>query len=113
MMEEIFNWVMFGWLMNVVIFIICVVVLVIKVFKQDDMEMFIINLEIYKSRMKPLPKAQKWLSWLIPFYGALKNIIFVGYLILNWRRDTMLVLIEGDEIMEHYRIFKRGGLRAR
>lgn len=113
MMEEIFNWIMLGWLLNVIAFTICVLVLVVKVFRQDEVEMFKINTEIYKSRMKHLPKAQKWLSWLVPFYGALQNIIFIGYLIINWRRDTMLVLIEGDEIMEHYRIFKRGGLRAR
>ena len=113
MMEEIFNWAMLGWLLNVTTFIICIFVLVVKVFRQDDVEIFKINAEIYKSKIKPLPKAQKWLSWLVPFYGALKNIIFIGYLIINWRRDTMLVLIEANEIMEHYRIFKRGGLRAR
>ena len=113
MMEEIFNWVMLGWLLNVTTFIVCIFVLVVKVFRQDDVEIFKINAEIYKSKIKPLPKAQQWLSWLVPFYGALKNIIFLGYLIINWRRDIMLVLIEVDEIMEHYRIFKRGGLHAR
>ena len=113
MMEEIFNWVMLGWLLNVIAFIICIIVVVVKVFRQDEVEVVKINTDIYKSKVKPLPKAQKWLSWLIPFYGALKNIIFLGYLIMNWGRDTMLVLIESDEIMEHYRIFKRGGLRAR
>ena len=112
-MEEIFNWVMLGWLLNVTTFIVCIFVLVVKVFRQDDVEIFKINAEIYKSKIKPLPKAQKWLSWLVPFYGALKNIIFLGYLIINLRRDIMLVLIEVDEIMEHYRIFKRGGLHAR
>ena len=112
MMEEIFNWIMLGWLLNVTTFIICIFVLVVKVFRQDDVEIFKINAEIYKSKIKPLPEAQKWLSWLVPFYGALKNIIFIGYLIINWRRDTVLVLIEANEIMEHYRIFKRGGLRA-
>ena len=112
-MEEIFNWVMLGWLLNVITFTICVIVLIVKVSRQDGVEIFMINNEIYKGRMKRLPKAQKWLSWLVPFYGALKNIIFLGYLIINWRRDTMLVLIEVDEIMEHYRIFKRGGLHAR
>ena len=112
-MEEIFNWVMLGWLLNVIAFIICIIVVVVKVFRQDEVEVVKINTDIYKSKVKPLPKAQKWLSWLIPFYGALKNIIFLGYLIMNWGRDTMLVLIESDEIMEHYRIFKRGGLRAR
>ena len=113
MMEEIFNWVMLGWLLNVTTFIVCIFVLVVKVFRQDDVEIFKINAEIYKSKIKPLPKAQKWLSWLVPFYEALKNIIFIGYLIINWGRDIMLVLIEVDEIMEHYRIFKRGGLHAR
>lgn len=112
-MEEIFNWVMLGWLLNVTTFIVCIFVLVVKVFRQDDVGIFKIKDEIYKSKIKPLPKAQKWLSWLVPFYGALKNIIFLGYLIINWRRDIMLVLIEVDEIMEHYRIFKRGGLHAR
>ena len=113
MMEEIFNWIMLGWLLNVITFTICVIFLIVKVFRQDEVEIFKINTEVYKSRMKPLPEAQKWLSWLVPFYGALKNIIFLGYLLLNWRRDTMIVLIESDEIMEHYRIFKRGGLHAR
>ena len=113
MMEEIFNWVMLGWLLNVIAFIICIIVVVVKVFRQDALYIFKVNLDIYISRMKPLSKAQKWLSWLVPFYGALKNIIFIGYLIINWRRDTMLVLIKANEIMEHYRIFKRGGHHAR
>ena len=112
MMEEIFNWVMLGWLLNVIAFIICIIVVVVKVFREDALYIFKVNLDIYISRMKPLPKAQKWLSWLIPFYGALQNIIFTGYLLLNWGRDTMIVLIESDEIMEYSRVFKRGGLRA-
>ena len=111
-MEEIFNWMMLGWLLNIGMFILVVIVLSVKVLIKDDPTIFKINSEIYIQRMKPLPKAQKWLSWLIPFYGALQSIIFTGYLLLNWGRDTMIVLIESDEIMEHYRIFKRGGLRA-
>lgn len=111
-MEEIFQGIMLGWLLNIITIIVGIFVLLVKVFRQDNVETLKINVEIYESKIKPLPKAQNWLLWLIPFYGALKSIIITGYLLLNWGRDTMIVLIESDEIMEHYRIFKRGGLRA-
>ena len=110
MMEEIFNWVMLGWLLNVGMFIIYVIVLSIKVLTDDvDAYIFNMNMEIYTSRMKKLHQAQVWLSWLIPFYWALQNTILIGYFVLNWKRDATLLIIEGDEIMEHYRIWKRGG----
>ena len=110
MMEEIFNWVMLGWLLNVGIFIIVAIVLVVKVLTKDDPTIFSINSEIYIQRVKPLPKLQKWASWLIPFYGALEFIIFAGYFIKNYNRDTIIVLIEIDYILEDYRIWKRNGI---
>lgn len=110
MMEEIFNWIMLGWLFNIGTFILLAVVLSIKVLTKDDPTIFKINSEIYIQRIKPMPKLQKWASWLIPFYGALMSGIFVGYFIKNYNRDTIIVLIEIDYILENYRIWKRGGL---
>ena len=110
MMEEIFNWVMLGWLLNVGMFILLVILISIKVLTKDDPIIFQINSEIYIQRVKPMPKLQKWASWLIPFYGALMSVIFAGYFIKNYNRDTIIVLIEIDYILEDYRIWKRNGL---
>ena len=110
MMEEIFNWAMLGWLLNVVLFVVVVVLLSVKVLSKDDPTIFNINAEIYIKRCKPLSRLQKWASWLIPFYGALMSIVFLGYFIKNYNRDTIIVLIEVDSILENYRIWKRGGL---
>ena len=109
-MEEIFNWVMLGWLLNVGMFIFLVLVISIKVLTKDDLTIFKINTEIYIQRIKPIPKLQKWASWLIPFYGALMSVIFAGYFIRNYNRDTIIVLIEIDYILEDYRIWKRNGI---
>ena len=109
-MEEIFNWAMLGWLFNIGMFILVVIVLSVKVLTKDGPTIFQINSEIYIQRVRPMSKLQKWASWLIPFYGALMSGIFVGYLIKNYNRDTIIVLIEIDYILENYRIWKRGGL---
>ena len=109
-MEEIFNWIMLGWLLNIGMFLLVVIVLSVKVLTKDDPTIFKIKSEIYIQRIKPMPKLQKWASWLIPFYGALMSGIFVGYFIKNYNRDTIIVLIEIDYILENYRIWKRGGL---
>ncbi len=110
MMEEIFNWVMLGWLLNVGMFIFLVLVISVKVLTKDDPTIFQINSEIYIQRIKPMPKLQKWASWLIPFYGALMSVIFAGYFIKNYNRDTIIVFIEIDYILEDYRIWKRNGI---
>ena len=110
MMEEIFQGIMLGWLLNIGMFILVVLVLSIKVLTKDDSTVFKINSEIYTQRIKPVSKLQKWASWLIPFYGALMSVIFAGYFIKNYNRDTIIVLIEIDYILENYRIWKRGGL---
>ena len=110
MMEEIFNWVMLGWLLNVGMFIFLVLVISVKVKTNDDPTTFWINYDIYMQRVKPMPKLQKWASWLIPFYGALMLAIFAGYFIKNYNRDTIIVLIEIDYILEDYRIWKRNGI---
>ena len=39
-MEEIFNWVMLGWLLNVGMFILVVVILSVKVLTKDDPTIF-------------------------------------------------------------------------
>ena len=109
-MEEIFNWFMLGWLLNVGMFILVVVILSIKVLTKDDPTIFKINYEIYTQRIKPMSKLQKWASWLIPFYKALMSVIFAGYFIKNYNRDTIIVLIEIDYILEDYRIWKRNGI---
>ena len=110
MMEEIFNWVMLGWLLNIGMFILVVLVISVKVLTKDDLTIFKINSEMYIQRIKPMPKLQKWASRLIPFYGALMLIIFVRYFIKNYNRDTIIVLIEVDYILEDYRIWKRNGI---
>lgn len=110
MMGEIFQGIMLGWLLNIGMFILVVLVISVKVLTKDDPTIFKINSEIYIQRIKPMPKLQKWASWLIPFYGALMSGIFVGYFIKNYNRDTIIVLIEIDYILENYRIWKRGGL---
>ena len=109
-MEEIFNWIMLGWLLNVGMFIFLVLVISVKVLTKEDLTIFKINSEIYIQRVKPMPKLQKWASWLIPFYGALMSVIFAGYFIKNYNRDTIIVLIEVDYILEDYRIWKRNGI---
>ena len=58
MMEEIFNWVMLGWLLNVGMFILLVILISIKVLTKDDPIIFQINSEIYIQRVKPMPKLQ-------------------------------------------------------
>ena len=110
MMEEILNWIMLGWLLNVVMFVVVVLLLSVKVLSKDDPTIFKINTEIFIQRCKPISRLQKWASWLIPFYGALMWIVFLGYFIKNYNRDTIIVLIEIDSILENYRIWKRGGL---
>lgn len=110
MMEEIFNWIMLGWLLNVGMFIFLVLVISIKVIAKDDPTIFQINSEIYIQRVRPIYKLQKWASWLIPFYGALMSVIFAGYFIKNYNRDTIMVVIEIDYILEDYRIWKRNGI---
>ena len=109
-MEEIFNWVMLGWLLNVGMFIFLVLVISVKVLTKDDHTIFKINSEIYIQRIKPMSKLQKWASWLIPFYGALMSVIFAGYFIKNYNRDTIIGLIDIDYILEDYRIWKRNGI---
>ena len=109
-MEDIFNWAMLGWLFNIGMFILVVIVLSVKVLTKDDLTIFKINSEIYIQRIKPMPKLQKWASWLIPFYGALMSVIFAGYFIKNYNRDTIIVLIDIDYILEDYRIWKRNGI---
>ena len=109
-MEEIFQGIMLGWLLNIGMFILVVAVLIIKVLTKDDPTIFKINYEIYIQRIKPISKLQKWAYWLIPFYRALMSVIFIGHFIKNYNRDTIIVLIEIDYILENYRIWKRGGL---
>ena len=109
-MEEIFNWIMLGWLLNVGMFILVVIVLSVTVLTKDAHTIFKINSEIYIQKVRPIYKLQKWASWLIPFYGALMLVIFAGYFIKNYNRDTIIVLIEVDYILEDYRIWKRNGL---
>ena len=109
-MEEIFNWIMLGWLLNVGMFILVVVVLTIKVIDRDDATLFKINVEIIKQRVKPISNYQRWASYIIPYYEVLQGIIFLSYFIKNYNRDTIIVLIEIDYILENYRIWKRGGL---
>lgn len=110
MMEEIFNWIMLGWLLNVGMFILSVILIIIKVLTKDDPIIFQINSDIYIQKVRPMSKLQKWASWLIPFYGALMSVIFAGYFIKNYNRDTIIVLIEIDYILEDYRIWKRNGI---
>ena len=109
-MEEIFNWVMLGWLLNVGVFILVVLMLIIKISTKDDLIVLRINIDIYTHICNQVPKYQMWASWLIPFYGALMSSIFVGYFIKNYNRDTIIVLIEVDYILEDYRIWKRNGI---
>lgn len=109
-MEEIFQGIILGWLLNVGMFIFLVLVISVKVLTKDDPTIFKINSEIYTQRIKPMSKLQKWASWLIPFYGALMSVIFTGYFIKNYNRDTIIVLIEVDYILEDYRIWKRNGI---
>ena len=109
-MEDIFNWIMLGWLLNVGMFIFLAIILSIKVLTKDDHTIFKINSEIYIQKIKPIYKLQKWAFWLIPFYGALMSVIFAGYFIKNYNRDTIIVLIEIDYILEDYRIWKRNGI---
>ena len=109
-MEEIFNWVMLGWLLNMGMFIFLVLVISVKVLTKDDHTIFKINSEIDIQKIKPIYKLQKWAFWLIPFYGALMSVIFAGYFIKNYNRDTIIVLIEIDYILEDYRIWKRNGI---
>lgn len=109
-MEEIFNWIMLGWLLNVGMFILSVILIIIKVLTKDDPIIFQINSDIYIQKVRPMSKLQKWASWLIPFYGALMSVIFAGYFIKNYNRDTIIVLIEIDYILEDYRIWKRNGI---
>ena len=80
-MEEIFNWVMLGWLLNIGMFILVVLVISVKVKTKDDPTTFWINYDIYINKVKPISKLQKLASWLIPFYGALNSIILAGYFI--------------------------------
>ena len=68
MMEEIFNWVMLGWLLNVGMFILVVVVLTVKVMTREDTTLFNINVEIFKQKVKPISKYQRWASYLFPYY---------------------------------------------
>ena len=110
MMEEIFNWVMLGWLLNVVMFILVVVVVTVKVMIREDTTLFNINVEIFKQKVKPISKYQRWASYLIPYYEVLQGIIFLSYFIKNYNRDTIIVLIEIDYILEDYRIWKRNGI---
>lgn len=109
-MEEIFQGIMLGWLFNIGMFILVVIVLSVKVLTKDAPTILKINSEIYIQRIKPMPKLQKWASWLIPFYGALMSGIFTWYFIKNYNRDTIIVLIEIDYILENYRIWKRNGI---
>ena len=110
MMEEIFNWVMLGWLLNVGMFILVVVVLTVKVMTREDSTLFKINIEIFKQKVKPISSYQRWASYLIPYYEVWQGIIFLSYFIKNYNRDTIIVLIEIDYILENYRIWKRNGL---
>ena len=110
MMEEIFNWVMLGWLLNVGMFILVVVVLTIKVMTREDSTLFKINVEIFKQKVKPISSYQRWASYLIPYYEVSQGIIFLSYFLTNYNRDTIIVLTEIDYILEDYRIWKRNGI---
>lgn len=110
MMEEIFNWVMLGWLLNVGMFILVVVVLTIKVMTREDTTLFKINVEIFNNKVKPISNYQRWASYIIPYYEVLQGIILLSYFIKNYNRDTIIVLIEVDYILEDYRIWKRNGI---
>lgn len=110
MIEEILNWVMLGWLLNVGMFILVVVVLTVKVMTREDSTMFNINIEIFKQKVKPISSYQRWASYIIPYYEVLQGIILLSYFIKNYNRDTIIVLIEIDYILEDYRIWKRNGL---
>ena len=109
-MEEIFNWAMLGWLLNVGMFILVVVVLTVKVMTREDTTLFKINVEIFKQRIKPISNYQRWASYIIPYYEVLQGIILLAYFIKNYNRDTIIVLIEIDYILVDYRIWKRNGL---
>ena len=109
-MEEIFNWVMLGWLLNVVMFILVVVVVTVKVMVREDTTLFNINVEIFKQKVKPISNYQRWASYLIPYYEVLQGSILLSYFIKNYNRDTIIVLIEIDYILENYRIWKRNGI---
>ena len=76
----------------------------------EDSTLFNINIEIFKQKIKPISNYQRWASYIIPYYEVLQGIIFLSYFIKNYNRDTIIVLIEIDYILENYRIWKRNGI---
>ena len=112
-LEYILNICYFGWVLNFGLYILAVILIIIKSLcdidnlNTNDLKLSLYHEQVYLKKDKNKRLVQKILNWVIPYYLALFCSIYIVYLLTNFKRNIVDIVIELDYIQEPYRIFKR------
>jgi len=94
--------------------VVLIVLLVIKQLSDreniasNNLQMALYNEQrIFLKKDKNKRLLQKVLGWVIPYYIALLAVIWIMYIIYNFKRNIVDIVIELDYITDSYRFFKR------
>ena len=113
-LEYILNICYLGWILNFSLYVVLFVVLVIKQLSDreniasNNLQMALYNeQQLFLKKDKSKRLIQKVLGWIIPYYTALLASLWIVYILNNFRRNIVDIVIELDYITDAYRIFKR------
>lgn len=113
-LEYILNICYLGWILNFSLYVVLIVLLVIKqLFDRENIASNNLQMALYHEQRIFLKKdknkrlLQKVLGWVIPYYIALLATIWITYILNNFKRNIVNIVIELDYITDSYRIFKR------
>jgi hypothetical protein len=113
-LEYILNICYLGWILNFSLYVVLIVLLIIKQLSDreniasNNLQMALYNEQrIFLKKDKNKRLLQKVLGWVIPYYTALLAVIWIAYILNNFKRNIVDIVIELDYITDSYRIFKR------
>lgn len=113
-LEYILNICYLGWILNFSLYVVLVILLVIKQLSDreniasNNLQMALYNEQrIFLIKDKNKRLLQIILGWVIPYYEALFITIWIMYILNNFKRNIVDIVIELDYIVDSYRIFKR------
>lgn len=114
-LDYILNICYFGWILNFGLYILTVVLIIIKSYmdvdninnNNNDFQLGFYHEQVYLKKNKNKRLIQRILNWVVPYYLALFCFIYIFYLLTNFKRNIVDIVIELDYIQDSYRIFKR------
>lgn len=112
-LEYILNICYFGWVLNFGLYVVLLLLLIVlSLTDLGNLESNVFKLRLNREQLdlklhKSKILVQRILSWVIPYYLALQCFVSISYLLINFKRNIVDVVIELDYIQEPYRIFKR------